>query len=275
MTHTAVRASLLVSTYNWKEALASVLATIRRQHVLPVEVLVADDGSREDTAQLIADETATFPVPLRHFWQEDRGFRKASILNEALAHAAGEYLIQIDGDILLHPAFVADHLRCARTGYFIQGSRVLLDGALTREAIAARAVRGATFARGVRNRINTVRAPWLTSFVRGPSDPLKGIRGCNMSFWRRDLVTVNGYDEAIEGWGREDSELAARLLNAGVRRRNVKFAAVCWHLDHPMNSQAALTRNHAIFERVAREHRTRCDAGLSRHPWRATTDTPA
>ena len=88
-----------------------------------------------------------------------------------------------------------------------------------------------------------------------------------MSFWRSDLVAVNGYDEAFEGWGREDSELAARLLNAGVRRRNVKFSAVAWHLEHALRSQEALDRNHERYERVARERRVRCESGLAAHPW--------
>src|SRR5579871_5870564 len=97
--------SLIIATYNWKEALALVLATVRAQSVLPGEVLVADDGSRDDTRALVEREAATFPVPLRHCWQEDSGFRKSRILNEAFARAAGEYLIEIDGDMLVHPEF--------------------------------------------------------------------------------------------------------------------------------------------------------------------------
>ncbi|MBI1809824.1 MAG: glycosyltransferase family 2 protein [Gemmatimonadetes bacterium] len=260
-----MRASLLVSTYNWKDALAALLATVRAQREPPLEVLVADDGSRDDTAALIASEAATFPVPLRHFWQEDLGFRKSRILNEALVHARGEYVIQIDGDMLLHRDFVRDHVRFARPGFFLQGSRVLLGDDATRRSIAARAIAASALSRDVRNRVNSVRAPWLTRFVRGPRDPLVGIRGCNMSFWMSDLTAVNGYDEDIEGWGREDSELAARLLNAGVRRRNIKFSALAWHLEHDTRSQDALDRNHAIFERVAREQRRRCEHGLSGH----------
>src|ERR1039457_4576134 len=93
--------SLIIATYNWKEALALVLATVRAQTVLPGEVVIADDGSRDDTREFLAREAATFPVPLRHLWQEDDGFRKGRILNEAMARANGEYLIAIDGDVMI------------------------------------------------------------------------------------------------------------------------------------------------------------------------------
>src|SRR5688572_29442064 len=118
--------TLIIPTYNWPEALAAVLATVRAQRVPPGEVLVADDGSRPETGALVEREARDFPVPLRHLWQEDRGFRKSRILNTAIAAARGEYLIQVDGDMLLHPAFVASHLHFARPGHFLQGGRVLL-----------------------------------------------------------------------------------------------------------------------------------------------------
>jgi predicted glycosyltransferase involved in capsule biosynthesis len=86
-----------------------------------------------------------------------------------------------------------------------------------------------------------------------------------MAFWRDDLVRVNGYDEAMEGWGREDSELAARLGNAGVERRNLKFSAVCFHLWHRSASTASVSRNHERFLRTVRERRTWCDHGLDQH----------
>jgi glycosyltransferase involved in cell wall biosynthesis len=254
--------SLLIATYNWPEALALVLASVRTQRVMPTEVVIADDGSRDDTRRLIASEAMSFPVPLRHVRHEDAGFRLGTIRNKAMAQASGEYLIQLDGDMVLHPAFVGSHLAFARRGSYVQGSRVMLDETRTRECLAAGRIVTGALSRGVRNRVNALHLPLLSGIVRGPTDPLRRTRGCNMAFWRDDIIRANGYNEAIEGWGREDSELAARLQHGGVKRRNLKFSAVAWHLHHRTRSQQALDRNHEIFERTMASGATRCERGI-------------
>lgn len=254
--------SLLIATYNWPEALGLVLASVRAQHVPPDEVLIADDGSRDDTRALVEQEAGTFPVPLRHIWHEDRGFRLATIRNKSMAAARGEYLIQLDGDIVLHPEFVHSHLRFARRGWYVQGSRAMLDASRTAEALRTGRLAVTAWSAGVRNRANVLYLPALAYLIRGPRDPLQGTRGCNMAFWRDDIIRVNGYNEEMEGWGREDSELAARLQNADVHRRNLKFAAVGWHLHHPVQPQHDLARNHTTYELALRERRVRCDRGI-------------
>lgn len=259
----AAETSLVIATYNWPRALAVVLRSVRAQRQLPGEVVIADDGSRDETRELIAREAASFPVPLHHVWHEDSGFRLGMIRNKAMARARGRYLVQLDGDLVLHPEFIASHAAFARPGQYVQGSRVMLDAALTEATLAAGRVTAHPFSPGVRNRVNALHLPALASLVRGPTDPLRRTRGCNMAFWRDDIVRVNGYNEAIEGWGREDSELAARLQNAGVRRRNLKFAAVAWHLHHTVRAQDALDRNHATYERAVRERLTRCERGIA------------
>jgi hypothetical protein len=207
-------------------------------------------------------------VQLRHVWHEDDGFRLGAIRNRAMAIATGAYLIQLDGDQLLHPGFVRAHRRFARRGCYVQGSRAMLDEALTQQCLSATgppAARLSPFTRGVRNRVNGIYAPTLAGLVRGPSDPLTRTRGAHMAFWRDDIVRVNGYDEDIQGWGREDSELAARLQNSGIRRRNLKFAAVAWHLHHRTRPQNTVARNHEVFERTVREGRVWCERGISRY----------
>jgi glycosyltransferase involved in cell wall biosynthesis len=257
-----IRASLLIATYNWPAALALALSSVRAQRTLPADVVVADDGSGDETRTLIERESASFPVPLRHIWHEDLGFRLATIRNKSMAAAAGNYLIQVDGDLVLHPAFVESHVAFARRGTYVQGSRAMLDAKRTAETLASGVLTASALSAGVRNRVNAIYLPSLAGLIRGPTDPLKRTRGCNMAFWRDDIVRVNGYNEAIEGWGREDSELAARLQNSGVRRRNLKFSAVAWHLDHRTRAQDALDRNHAEFERAVRERLTRCERGI-------------
>src|SRR5918999_6151374 len=133
--------SLVVTTYNWEAALDLVLRSVLRQSRLPDEVLVADDGSGAATAELIARHAARFPVPLRHVWHEDLGFRLTAIRNRALAAARGPYVIMLDGDMVLHPKFVASHLAFARPGWYVQAGRVLLREAATRRLLAGGDVR--------------------------------------------------------------------------------------------------------------------------------------
>ena len=265
MTERFAGGSLIIATYNWKEALALVLATVRSQTTLPGEVLIADDGSRDDTRECIAREAATFPVPLRHCWQEDRGFRKGRILNEAMARAAGDYLIAVDGDMLLHPRFVHSHMRFARRGWYIQGSRMMLGERATARTLAAGRRVAGPLSTDVRNRVNGIHAPLLSVFSRGERGPIYRTRGCNISFWRDDIVRVNGYNEDMEGWGREDTELVARLMNSGVRRRNLKFAAVSYHLHHRARATDSDAANFELVLNVVRDGVTRCEHGVDRH----------
>jgi glycosyltransferase involved in cell wall biosynthesis len=257
--------SLIIATYNWKEALALVLATVRAQSVLPGEVLIADDGSRDDTRELVMREAAAFPVPLRHLWQEDEGFRKSRILNEAMARATGDYLIALDGDMLVHREFVRSHLNAAKDGWYVQGSRMMLGETATAKTLAAGRLAAGPLSPNVRNRINGIHAPLLSVLYRGEPGPIHRTRGCNISFWKSDIVRVNGYNEDMEGWGREDTELIARLMNSGVRRRNLKFAAVSYHLHHRARAKDADAANLELALKVARDGVTRCAHGIDRH----------
>ena len=257
--------SLLIATYNWPQALSLVLASVRAQRVSPLEVVIADDGSRDDTRALVEREAKRSPVPIVHVWHEDRGFRLAAIRNKAIAQSRGDYVVQIDGDIVLHPAFIDGHSRFARRGSYVQGSRALLSPDLTNQVFAAEAISLRWYTPSITHRANAVYAPWLSRFVRGATGALHRTRGCHMAFWRDDLIRVNGYDEHMEGWGREDSELALRLINAGVVRRNLKFSSVAFHLWHRTANQDAVARNHERFERTQRERLTRAECGLDQY----------
>lgn len=254
--------SLVIATYNWPAALDVVLRSVRAQRQLPDEVLVADDGSGEATRLVVMAHQTDFPVPLLHVWHEDRGFRLAAIRNEAIRRARGDYLIQVDGDMVLHRRFVQAHVAFARRGTYVQGSRCLLEPGVTATILRERRAALSPFARGLRNRQNAWYLPWLSGFVGGPRDPDRRTRGCHMAFWRDDLLAVNGYDEGFEGWGREDSELAARLIHSGVQRRNFKFGAVAWHLWHPQADRHRFRVNDDRYELTVRERRRRCEQGL-------------
>ncbi|HEY4291828.1 glycosyltransferase family 2 protein [Luteibacter sp.] len=270
--------SLMISTYNWKEALALVLASVATQRHLPDEVIVTDDGSRPDTAELLRTVAAGFPVPLRHVWQPDDGFRLARSRNRGMAASRGDYLIQVDGDMILHPDFVGDHLRLARRGRFLQGTRIRTTEAETARLLAGGEARFGWFVdayyrvEGDKStyhfgrRHHTMRLPWLAWIkARSTGHPM----GCNVSFWRDDALRVNGYDERMQGYGSEDLEIDIRLRNAGLRRSQIKFAALALHLEHrsvapPDPSDPELPNNRLL--RASREARlVRSELGLSTH----------
>jgi hypothetical protein len=171
----------------------------------------------------------------------------------------------VDGDLVLHPAFVTDHRRAARRGRWVQGGRVLLSEETTRAALADRRIVFGPFERGARNRKNAVRIRWLSRLASHRGRSIYRVRGANLAFWRDDLVRVNGFNEEFEGWGREDSELAARLEHAGVARLHLKFAAVGFHLWHPEASRQLLPRNQEILDRTLATGALRCERGIDRH----------
>jgi len=255
--------SLIVATYNWPEALAAVLSSVRAQVELPTELVIADDGSKEPTRRLIEDAARDFPCPVVHVWHPDDGFKLAQIRNKAVSRARGAYVIQIDGDMLLHPAFVRDHLDAAAPGHFMGGSRALLSPEASRAVLAGGPLPG-PLGRGVRNRFNALHlAPLGRALapIVPARDPMR-VRGGNMAFWREDFIAVNGYDEAFVGWGREDTDLVLRLQRHGLRRRWFKLRGVAYHLHHREASRDALGRNDGILKAALASGRRRCDAGI-------------
>ncbi|WP_343214794.1 glycosyltransferase family 2 protein [Dyella sp. RRB7] len=268
------RVSVVVLTYNWPAALERVLEGLARQTELPCEVIVADDGSGPDTAALIARMALTFPVPLRHLWQEDRGFRAARARNRGIAASRGDYVILLDGDMLVHPRFIADHLMLAERGYFLQGGRLKATQEESQRLLAGGQPVFTPWVHadfeefdGTR-RLYAFRAPWLARW-KARSRNGGRVMSCNMSFWRDDLLRVNGFDERMEGYGAEDRELAARLENTGLRRRALKWAALAVHLWHnsrsPPDVDDMALPNNRLFHATRTQRITWCERGINQH----------
>jgi glycosyltransferase involved in cell wall biosynthesis len=261
-----VNISLIVTTYNWKEALDLTFRSLARQTVMPTEIIIADDGSRADTGELVRAWGERMPVPVRHLWQEDLGFRLARSRNRAIAASRGDYLILIDGDLVLHEQFINDHARAARRGYFIQGVRLLTEPSAAARMLHEGTLNLGFLSRGIRRRRHTIRnraLSWL--LYQQIHTHQKAIRGSNQAYWRDDLLRVNGFDERMVGWGREDNEIAARCYNIGVRRRNLKFAALAIHLYHEIRHPVGINPNDVILQATIRQHRTRCELGIDQH----------
>jgi glycosyltransferase involved in cell wall biosynthesis len=261
----SIACSLVVTTYNWPEALDLVIRSALDQSEPPYEIIVADDGSASETADLVARHRAAASVPVLHVWQEDLGFRAAASRNRAIAASGGDYVVIIDGDMLLHRDFIKDHRSLARRGSFIQGSRVLLSPSNTMQRLASGESRVSMFEPGLGNRKNAMRLPLLSRLLAVEGRSLRGIRSCNMSFFREECIGVNGFNEDFTGWGREDSEFAVRLVNSGILRRNVRFAAIASHLWHHENPRHALAVNDRLLEEAISGKTIFCRNGIDKH----------
>jgi glycosyltransferase involved in cell wall biosynthesis len=256
---------LIVTTYNRPKALFVVLKSVLMQEQTPDEVVVADDGSQDETREVVESLTEISPIPIVHVWQKNRGFQAARIRNKAIAKARNDYLILIDGDIVLHPAFVKDHLAVARTARFVQGGRALLGKKATRVALERGYVQWGLYQRDVKNRKNLIHSEPFARHFSAESNRLMGAKTCNLSLFKSDAIRVNGFDNCFLGWGREDSEFICRLINSGVRRFNLRFGALTQHLFHPHRSQQALSSNDELLHRSVENYLTWCEDGLDQY----------
>ena len=263
--------SVIVTTYNREDALAAVLSALSRQADRGFEVVIADDGSRPATAALVERWRPRLGVPLGHVWQEDQGFRAAEIRNRAILACRGDYCVFLDGDCIVRPDFIATHRRLAEPAWFVTGNRVLLSQGLT-ETVLCDGLQpdGWSAAEWIaqRRRGGVNRLAALLHLPLGPIRKLgpgqwRGARSCNLAVWRSDLEGVDGFDASFAGWGREDSDLLIRLLHAGVRRKDGRFATGVIHLWHAEADRAQLAANDARLDAVLKSERTRAERGLS------------
>ncbi|MFD0763433.1 glycosyltransferase family 2 protein [Mucilaginibacter lutimaris] len=263
MAHRNFTIALLISTYNWPDALELVFLSVLRQTEMPDEILIADDGSREETRELIDSYREKFNIPVKHAWHEDKGFRKSEVLNMAVKLAEADYIIEIDGDIILDRRFIADHVKQAAKGFFVQGSRAMINEPKTNELLKNKDVNLNPLSKGLYTRFNSYRIPSLAKFYdTKPLDPFN-VKGCNLAFWRKDYIKVNGYYNDFEGWGWEDYEFAARLINSGVYKKRVKMVAIMYHLFHKQTSRSSYFSNEVIYRRTVAEKLTYCDSGYA------------
>jgi glycosyltransferase involved in cell wall biosynthesis len=263
--------SIVVTTYNREDALAAVLRALSRQTDPDFEVIVADDGSRQDTAALVDTWKGRVGQRLEHVWHEDRGFRAAEIRNRAVLQSRGAYCVFLDGDCIPRPGFVAVHRALAEAGCFVAGNRVLLSASLTERVLREQqAPEIWNIGRWLRLRLSGG-VNRIATLLRLPLGPLRhlrerrweGVRSCNIAVWRADLEYVDGFDAAYTGWGREDSDLVVRLLRAGVRRKDGMFATAVLHLHHAEADRGALPDNERKLRFALDAGDIRAHVGLS------------
>lgn len=232
--------SVVITTYNRSDALLAVLDGLSRQTDRRFEVIVADDGSREAHRQPILDSAVAHALRVVHVWHPDVGFTASRVRNRGVAAASGQYLVFLDGDCVPEIDFIVRHKQLAETGFFVNGSRVLLSPVLTQQVVSGRErISGRSWAYWFRQRLQG-HASKLTGLLRLPdwsgrvqrAFSWKGIRSCNMGVWRADFERVDGFDESFVGWGHEDADFVLRLHHSGVARKNGFCATEVYHLWH-------------------------------------------
>ena len=259
-----MKCSLIITTYNWKEALELCLLSTLKQTVLPDEIIIADDGSKSDTKELIMKFQKISKIPIIHSFQEDDGFRLARSRNLAISKSSSEYIIIIDGDMILHKNFVKNHLGCAKKEHYLQGSRVILDKVYSQNLIKKQSIDVNLFHSNVKNRLNGFYLPFLSALIcLKIKTSHKGVRGCNFSFFKKDCIAVNGFNEDFTTWGREDSEFIERLYNKGIKRINIKFSAIQYHIYH--NEGNTNQHNDSILQNTMQQKLSWCENGINKH----------
>jgi glycosyltransferase involved in cell wall biosynthesis len=235
-----VDTAVIVSTFNAPESLRLSLLGFAAQKRSQFEVVVADDGSGPETAQVLADP-ALAGLPIRHVWHEDRGFRLCTIRNRAIAATEAEYLIFCDGDCIPRDDFVANHIQHRRPGCFVSGSRIDVCSDVFRALTDEEILSGRIFEpKYLTERDPSTkhqhwrlsRNPWYQGIFNLLTWRFCVFIGSNSAAWRDDLQRVNGFDEDHAGYGSEDRDMGVRLRNAGVRSKYLKFSLVQLHLRH-------------------------------------------
>lgn len=271
-----INSSIIISTYNQPDYLQLILKSLATQEKIDYtqhEVIIADDGSKNDTAEIIHKFQENYPCTLKHIWHPDDGFRKAMILNKAAIAATGDYLIFIDGDCIVGKDFVANQLNLAEPGYYVAGDRVLLSQQYTQEIIHHHIDL---------QRISTFN--WFKLYLRKSSNKLlhclrlgsngkwrklrqknwRYPKGCNIAVWKSDYIAVNGYDEIFVGWGHEDTDFFIRLIHNRIFIKNGRFSAPVYHLWHKFsprdNEQENLKK---MIERSKDTNCIRAECGIS------------
>ena len=265
-------ASVIFSTYNHPRWLEKTLWGFSVQSYRDFEIIVADDGSAQETRGVVESIKSQIDIPIQYLWQQDDGFQKSRILNKAIVASRGEYLIFTDGDCIPHPDFVKNHVELAAANTMLSGGYFKLPLQVSRALTRQDIVSGNCTRPGWLLKNGVAFTPRIAKLFCHPVggailDALTLTRaswnGHNSSTWKKHILAANGFDERMQ-YGGQDRELGERLMNMGIKTRQVRYRCSCVHLDHERGyaSPESIARNSSI-RRHTREHRsTRTDFGI-------------
>lgn len=268
-----MKCSIIISTYNSPAWLEKVLWGYQIQTAKDFEIIVADDGSTCDTKDVITSFQGKFENPINHVWHEDIGFRKTIILNKAVVQAQSDYLIFTDGDCIPRADFVETHLKFRKRGYFLSGGCIRMPMDLS-EKISSEDISSLNafdlkwlWKNGLQKQLQNLKllaTDWrIAGLLNVTTATTPSWNGGNSSGWKKDIIEVNGFDERME-YGAEDREMGDRLWNKGLKSKQIRYSAICLHLDHARGyvRQEALDKNHKIWNETKKLKKTYTDFGI-------------
>lgn len=252
--HPPFSIGIIISTYNNPIWLEKIFWGYMNQTVNPDEIIIADDGSNEETKRLI--DSYSDKLPIKHVWHEDNGFQKSRILNKAIIASTADYLVFTDQDCIPRKDFVETHLRFAEKGCFLSGGYFRLPMSISKQLSEEDVDTGRAFdvnwlrkqglKRGIKN-LKLTTSAFVSSLMNAITPANATFNGCNSSVWKKDILAVNGFDEQLQ-YGGQDRELGERLINAGLKPKKIRYSAVCLHLDHkrPYKTVESVAKNKEI-----------------------------
>lgn len=259
--------SIIISTYNSPDWLAKVLYGYNTQTYRNFEIVIADDGSNENTRQLIQDIQKEVFYQIIHVWHIDNGFQKSQILNKAILKCRTDYILMSDGDCIPKENFVEEHIKYREKGYFLSGGYYKLPMSISLKITKEDIYSGKCFDlkwlkdNGIKLRFrnNKIISSGLKSKILNfitPTTP--SWNGHNSSGWKEDIIAVNGFDERMQ-YGGQDRELGERLVNHGIKPKQIRYSTVCLHLDHP--------RGYALKESIDKNKQIRKETRIYKKVW--------
>lgn len=266
--------TVIIATYNKVDWLKKVLEGYKYQTYKNFDIIIADDGSTEDTKKAIDTFKKDYPVNITHLWHEDQGYRRQTILNQAIVEAKNEYILFTDGDCIPRKDFVQVHATFAEKGYFLSGGYCKLP-MNTSEAINPDDIKNQNCFKvdwlktkgevNYKNKLKLSAKGTFAKFMDTFTPTGATFNNCNSSAWKSDLLAINGYDERMQ-YGGPDRELGERLFNKGIQSKQLRYRAICVHLDHPRGykTKESIERNLAIRAKTKSEKRTWTDFGIEK-----------
>lgn len=271
-----MRATVIFSTYNSEEWLEKVLVGFHYQTCTDFEIVIADDGSSDKTKHLIDRLRNEIQIPIKHVWQEDDGFQKTKILNKAILAAETDYLIFTDGDCIPRNDFVSVHLNYRQKGYFLSGGYFKLpmniskmiskDDIANQNCFDIKWLKSRGLSKSIKNYKLIAHGFWSTLLDKiTPTNP--SWNGHNASGWKSDILEINGFNEEMQ-YGGEDRELGERLFNFGIKSKQIRYSAICVHLDHERGyvNEAAWKKNQAIRDYTIKNKVIKTTHGIVLNP---------
>lgn len=264
--------SVIISTYNAEAWLEKVLWGYSCQTFKDFEIVIADDGSGPKTKALLDRFINEYKLNINHVWQEDDGFQKSRILNKAIVACKSDYIVMSDGDCIPRADFLEIHHKNKEVGHFLSGGYFMLPMNISQKIDKNDVFSAHCFdvkwlkSNGLKSSFknNKLSAKGYKSTLLNTFTPTKpSWNGHNASGWKTDIIAINGFDERMQ-YGGQDRELGERLVNKGIKPKQIRYSAVCVHLDHKRGYKTpeSINKNLAIRSETKTENKTWTDFGI-------------